>query len=60
MSESEAPLVPRQKQTYKSKFKISLIVLNITLSSFYFGYTVAYFGQIKVNVMIDLFGIDIS
>ncbi len=46
--------------TYKSKLTISLIVWNICLSSFYFGYCIVYLGQIKTETLQDLFSIDIS
>ena len=41
------PLIAHEKkQTYKSMFRISLMVFNIALSSFYFGYCIDYFSSI--------------
>jgi hypothetical protein len=48
------------KRTYKSKGKISLVVLNIALSSFYFGYCIVYFGQLKIEEIKRIFSIDIE
>ena len=55
MQESEVPLTGKDKITYRSKLKISLIVFNITLSSFYFGYSIAYFGQLEIKTMLKIF-----
>lgn len=49
-----------KKQTYKSQMKISLIVLNISLSSFYFGYVIVYFGQLDIATIKDIFHIDLD
>ena len=59
MQESEVPLVGN-KQTYRSKLKISLVVLNITLSAFYFGYSIAYFGQLDIATMLNILDFDID
>lgn len=59
MSESNNPLM-EARVTYQSKLKISLIVWNIALSSFYFGYSIVYLGQIDTNTLKDVFSIDLS
>ena len=37
-----------------------MIVLNICLSSFYFGYCIVYLGQIDIEVLQKIFNIDLS
>jgi hypothetical protein len=59
MSEDANPLIA-QRVTYQSKLKISLIVLNICLSSFYFGYCIVYLGQIDIETIKKVFDIDLS
>lgn len=59
MSESGNPLI-EARVTYQSKLRISLIVWNIALSSFYFGYSIVYLGQINTNTLKDVFSIDLS
>lgn len=46
--------------TYQSKLKISLMVLNICLSSFYFGYCVVYLGQIDPETLVKIFDIPLT
>lgn len=36
------------------------MVLNIALSSFYFGYCVVYFGQIQIETVRDIVGFDVD
>jgi hypothetical protein len=59
MSSTGNPLL-EERVTYQSKLKISLIVWNICLSSFYFGYCIVYLGQVKTETLQDIFNIDIS
>lgn len=59
MQDSSASLIEK-KQTYKSQLKISLIVLNIALSSFYFGYAIVYFGQLNINTIREIFNVDLE
>lgn len=59
MSESNNPLIGA-RVTYQSKLHISLIVWNIALSSFYFGYSVVYLGQIETPTLQNIFSIDLS
>lgn len=51
-----ALLVPPKEErvTYKSKIQIQLMVLNLALSTFYFGYVVVYFGQLDTPTMLDI------
>lgn len=46
--------------TYKSKAQITLIVLNIALSSFYFGYCMVYFGQLNISSILDILSFDMD
>lgn len=46
--------------TYQSKLKISLIVWNIALSSFYFGYCIVYAGQIKTATLQKIYSISLD
>lgn len=48
------------KETFRSKFSISLMVFNIALSSFYFGYIIVYLGQIPIKTIKSLFEIDLD
>lgn len=36
------------------------MVLNVALSSFYFGYTMVYFGQLDINAMLNVLSFDID
>lgn len=36
------------------------MVLNIALSSFYFGYSMVYFGQLNIDTMLDILAFDID
>lgn len=60
MSESSEFLLPNVKKTYKSRQQITLIALNITLSSFYFGYCVVYFGQLDIEAILKILSFDID
>jgi hypothetical protein len=40
--------------------KISIIVLNIALSSFYFGYTIVALGQVPTKTLQEIFDITLS
>ena len=59
MSQEANPLI-NEKLTYKSPLKIKLIVLNICLSSFYFGYSMICFGQIEIDTLKDIFDIELN
>lgn len=48
------------KETFRSKFSISLMVFNIALSSFYFGYIIVYLGQIPIKTLKEIFTIDLD
>lgn len=52
--EEAAPLIQGDKQTYKSRQQVTFMVLNIALSSFYFGYTIAYFGQLNIETILGI------
>lgn len=41
-------------------FKISLIIINITLSSFYFGYTIVSLGSVDIDTLKDVYDITLS
>lgn len=53
-------LMGKTRKTYKSRAQITLIVLNIALSCFYFGYCIVYFGQIQIEAIRDLIGFDVD
>ena len=59
-SSSDQLLPSKSRVTYRSKAQITLIVLNIALSSFYFGYSIAYFGQLDIDMVLDLIGFEID
>ena len=42
----QSPLIHGTARTYKSAARIVAIVINVTLSSFYFGYCIVYLGSI--------------
>jgi len=48
------------KKTYKSMIKICLIIWNIALSSFYFGYCIVYLGSIEIQTIKQIFGITVG
>jgi len=39
---------------------IVLIIWNISLSSFYFGYCIVYLGSIEIQTIKQVFGINVS
>lgn len=55
-SETNQLLPSSSRVTYRSKLQITLIVFNIALCSFYFGYSIAYFGQLDIDMVLDLVG----
>jgi hypothetical protein len=48
------------EQQYKSKLIIILICLNISLGSFYYGYSLAYLATIPIETIIKVFSIDLQ
>ena len=54
--DADVSLLPTLEQgvTYKSKLQIQVMVLNLALSTFYFGYVVVYFGQLDTPTMLDI------
>ena len=51
-------VISHPSKTYRSFRRILSRVLNICLSSFYFGYTLAYFGSFNFDVLTEIFEID--
>lgn len=49
-----------KEQTYKSFAQITLIVFNISLSSFYFGYSVIYFAAVPYETISKIYGIELD
>lgn len=45
---------------YRSFFRILLVISNVSLSSFYFGYTIIYLSVLDFNLVIRIFDINIS
>jgi hypothetical protein len=43
-----------QEVTYKSRCYLIMMVLNIALSSFYYGYCMVYFAQMKIDTMLEI------
>jgi len=58
-SEETAQLLQPAK-TYKSFKQLSFMVLNITLSSFFFGYCMVYLGSIPTHTLKDVYSITID
>lgn len=52
------PPQEKKKETYKSRTYLILMVLNIALSSFYYGYCMVYFAQMKIETMLDILNIN--
>jgi hypothetical protein len=48
------------RSRYKSFWKVLLIIVVISLSSFYFGYTIIYLSVIDFYTVIDIFSIDME
>lgn len=48
----------KNRRTYKSKLQMALIVWNITLASFYFGYCLVYMGTLPIETTMSVFQID--
>jgi hypothetical protein len=44
-----------KRETYKSIFQVSAIAWNIALSSFYFGYCIAYLGTLPIHTIKKVF-----
>jgi hypothetical protein len=57
---NDAELLLENKVTYKSRSQITLIVFNITLSSFYFGYCLVYLGSTPTETYKDIYHITIE
>ena len=53
-SESETLLSKGQKITYKSRGTITLMIMNLALGSFYFGYCIVYFGQLDIDTILKI------
>lgn len=54
------PLLPNQRKTYKSRTKLTLMAMNIALSSFYFGYCSVYFSQLDIATVLDILNYDLN
>ena len=54
------PTSNHKLKTYKSKTHITLIIINIALSCFYFGYTKVYFQQLDILTMLSIIGYDLD
>ena len=48
------------KIRYRSKMYITMMAINIALSSFFFGYCNNYFATINIHTMIDIYGIPLE
>ena len=46
-----------KEQRYKSFFQVLIMVINLGMSPFYFGYTIAYFSSIDIEVLMSIYGI---
>jgi hypothetical protein len=56
---TEEPLLNKELRiTYRSRVKITFMIINIALSSFYFGYCVVYFGQLDTQTMLHIIKYD--
>lgn len=53
----ENPLLVREKR-YRSFFKLTLMILNICLSSFYFGYSMQYLGTFEFSHFMKIYHIN--
>lgn len=62
MSEASRALIESQSQEtrYKSFAQLVLMVLNICMSPFYFGYGIAYFGTFDYKVIREIFKVTLK
>lgn len=57
-NEGAAALLPKSR--VRSYLKLTLMVCNIALSSFYFGYLNNYFSTLSIETMIDVYSIPLK
>jgi hypothetical protein len=51
---TDAKVEGKKEPTYKSRCFLTGLVLNIALSSFFMGYCMVYFSQLKIGTMLDI------